>query len=290
MIDQHKPPLDFFVIGAIKAATTWLQAQLKQHPDISIPDIEPHFFTREHDRGWPWYRSLFPEQKVPGTLWGEKTADYLAKPEAAERISKAYPDAKLIVQLRNPIDRAYADYKMLFRRGTVKGPPEDYLRSLDNPQPRFLNDGLYAAHLRRWMELFPRDNLLIFAFDDVRNAPQQTLASVFEHLAVRPCHDPVAVTRRYNDSREELLPLAIRKTLAPLKPLARPFRNARVFQATRGLFATQIKYPPLTIDLRDRLAEFYAEDVAELEQMLGRDFSHWLYGVNEADRASAPVI
>ena len=124
-----KPQLDFIVIGAIKAATTWLQAQLKQHPDVFVPDIEPHFFTRDHDRGWGWYRSLFPDAKRDGELWGEKTADYLAKPEAARRIAQEYPDAKLIVQLRNPIDRAYSDYKMLYRRGTVTGPPERYLAS-----------------------------------------------------------------------------------------------------------------------------------------------------------------
>jgi len=281
-----KPPLDFFVIGAIKAATTWLQAQLKQHPDIAIPDIEPHFFTREYARGWEWYCSLYPARKPGGALWGEKTADYLAKPEAARRILQFYPEAKLIVQLRNPVDRAYADYKMLFRRGVVKGPPEEYLTSLKSAQPRFLNDGLYAAHLRRWMDLFPAEQILIFTFEDVRDAPRRTLEAVFQHLGIRFHHDPQSMTKKYNDSKEELLPLPIRKALAPLKPLARPYRDGKAFRVTRNLFARKMLYPPMTVDLRAQLSAFYSEDVGELGRMLGRDFSHWLKVEKNAERES----
>jgi hypothetical protein len=277
MAEDAMPPLDFIVIGAIKAATTWLQAQLQEHPDIAIPEIEPHYFTREHHRGAKWYRSLFPAEKAPGQLWGEKTADYIAKPEAAQRISEAYPQAKLILQLRNPIDRAYSDYKMLYRRGTVTGPPERYLTTLDCDQPRFLNDGLYASHLKRWLDLFPPENLLVFTFEDVCDTPQQTLASVLAHIGARWTDNPDAVHGRFNDSSEAMLPLGLRKVLAPLKPIARPYRDNALFQATRGLFAKKVSYPPLSDDLRRRLADFYVRDVRELERMLGRDLSHWLH-------------
>ncbi len=285
MIQPGMPPLDFFVIGAMKAATTWLQAQMSQHPDIFVPEIEPHYFTREHDRGIQWYRDLFPAHKAAGTLWGEKTADYLATPEAAQRISKTYPDAKLIVQLRNPVDRAYADYKMLFRRGTVKGLPQEYMTSLNSEQPRFLNNGLYAAHLRRWMELFPAENLLVFTFEDVRDYPSQTLARVFNHLGTQVHHDPEAVKRKYNDSSKELLPLPIRKMLAPLKPMVRPYRNSSLFRATRDLFAKQVAYPPLSDDMRNHLIEFYTSDLTELGELLDRDFLNWL----QSDREKSPV-
>ncbi len=285
MTQAGMPPLDFFVIGAMKAATTWLQAQMSQHPDIFVPEIEPHYFTREYERGTRWYRDLFPAQKADGTLWGEKTADYLATPEAAQRISKTYPDAKLIVQLRNPVDRAYADYKMLFRRGTVKGLPQEYMTSLDSEQPRFLNNGMYAAHLRRWLELFPAENLLVFTFEDVRDHPGETLARVFNHLGATVHHDPEAVKRKYNDSSKELLPLPIRKMLAPLKPMVRPYRNSSLFRATRDLFAKQVAYPPLTDDLRNHLIDFYSRDLAELGDLLDRDFSPWL----QSKREKSPV-
>ncbi|WP_435418765.1 sulfotransferase [Parerythrobacter aurantius] len=273
---MNKPELDFIVIGAIKAATTWLQAQLQHHPDIAIPEIEPHFFTREYDRGWKWYSSLFPATKKPGTLWGEKTADYLAKPEAAERISRIYPDAKLILQLRNPVDRAYSDYKMLYRRGTVTGPPEDYLKSLDNPFPRFLHDGLYAQHLRRWLELFPRENILVFTFEDVRTRPEQTLVAVYDHLGAQPLVESEIVARKFNNSSEQLLPLPLRKILTPFKPIARPFRNSAIFRRTHAQFAKEMVYPPLSGELRKSLAGFYSRDVEDLGKMLDRDLSTWI--------------
>ena len=284
-MNAHKPPLDFFVIGAMKAATTWVQAQLSQHPDIFVPEIEPHFFTRDHGRGWEWYRSLFPDEKAQGTLWGEKTADYFAQPEAAEHIAREYPDARLVLQLRNPIDRAYSDYKMLYRRGTVTGPPEDYLTSLDNPQPRFLDGGLYAAHLKRWLDLFPRDQMLAFTFEDVRTEPQETIAKVCNHIGADLHYDPDFAKRKQNDSSAQHLPLPLRKVLSPLKPLAKSYRDNAVFKATRGLFAKPIDYPPLSEAMRARLADFYLEDVAELGAMLDRDLSHWLDLAKRADAA-----
>lgn len=280
-----KPDLDFIVIGAIKAATTWVQAQLKLHPDVFVPDIEPHFFTRDHHKGWQWYRDLFPGEKPRGALWGEKTADYLAKPEAAEHILREYPSAKLIVQLRNPIDRAYSDYKMLYRRGTVKGQPEDYLTSLDNPQPRFLNDGLYAKHLIRWLDLFPAEQLLVFTFDDVKQQPRETLEKVCSHIGAAPHFDGEFAQKRQNDSGEALLPLPVRKALAPLKPLARPYRNNALFKQARSLFARELEYPALSQELREHLAEFYCEDVTQLGKMIDRDLSHWLGCEKQRDAA-----
>src|SRR3546814_10961579 len=99
---------------------------------------------------------LFFRGAAPGQLPGEKSADYLAHPDAARRIADLLPDIPLVVQLRNPVDRAYSDYRMLYRRGTVRGRPEDYLIRSTTPMPRFLDDGLYFEHLKRWLDYFPR--------------------------------------------------------------------------------------------------------------------------------------
>src|SRR3546814_11645017 len=79
-------------------------------------------------------------------MLGEKSADYLAHPDAPARLAAVLPRARLVVQLRNPVDRAYSDYKMLFRRGTVTKRPDHYLDVLPPDHPRFLEVGLYAMH------------------------------------------------------------------------------------------------------------------------------------------------
>ncbi|WP_372731531.1 sulfotransferase [Novosphingobium sp.] len=263
----------FIVIGAVKAATTWIQKQLQGHPAIFLPDVEPHYFSSEYERGPAYYDGLFrPAQ--PGAILGEKSADYLAHPFAAARIAQTYPDIKLLVQFRNPVDRAYSDYKMLYRRGTIRGAPEKFLTTPDCEQPRFLRDGLYAEHLARWFDLFPRENILPFLYDDVRDRPEETFRKVCQHIGVEP-RATVIATRRENDSSERFLPLPVRKVLSPLKSAVAPLRSQRWFQATRGMMARQIAYPPLSPALRTHLEQFYQDDLAKLETMLGWDLSHW---------------
>lgn len=265
---------DFLIIGAIKAATTWLTSQLQRSEAVFLPGPEPHYFSREFNRGWDWYQSLF-EHARPAQIVGEKTADYLANPYAAERVAALLPRARLIVQLRNPIDRAYSDYCMLFRRGAVTAQIENYLDPARAEVRRFLENGLYHAHLSRWLGLFPREQLAILLFEDVLAQPQATLLAVGQHIGLQERLLPQSTSERVNDSRAKLLPLPIRKFLAPAKGLAAPFRGARWFEAARATLARQVAYPPLTEDLRHRLEEFYRDDVTALSALLDRNLDHW---------------
>lgn len=274
MIQDRLP--HFVIIGAVKGATTWIHNQLKDNPAIYLPAPEPHFFSQDYDRGLDHYRRFF-DGAGADQLLGEKSADYLAHPQAAARLASILPDARLVVQLRNPIHRAYSDYKMLFRRGTVTQGPEAYLDGRPNDQPRFLEDGLYARHLRRWLEHFAPEQIKIILFEDVTSAPEQTVAQVSEHIGA-PCRYSTRIgAMPRNDSSERFLPLPVRAALAPLKGAARPLRGNGMFQRVRGLFARPILYPPLPDDLRSHMADYYARDVEELEKLIGRDLSRWKY-------------
>ena len=281
MIQTASPSVEptFIVIGAVKAATTWIQKQLQGHPDLFMPDVEPHYFSSEYERGPGYYDDLFSSAH-DGSVLGEKSADYLAHPLAAERIAQTYPNIKLLVQLRNPVDRAYSDYKMLYRRGTVRGAPEQYLTSPECSQPRFLLDGLYAEHLARWLDLFPRENILAFFYEDVRDRPEETLHRVCRHIGV--ASQGIATgERRENDSSERFLPLPLRKALAPLKSTIAPLRGQRWFEATRDVMARHIRYPALSNDLREHLEQFYSEDLENLESMFGWNLSHWQKSIKQ---------
>ncbi|MEW9857042.1 sulfotransferase family protein [Novosphingobium sp. M1R2S20] len=264
----------FIIIGAVKGATTWLHHQLQHHPRVYLPAPEPHFFSQHHEQGLDFYRGFF-SGAAPGKMLGEKSADYLAHPLAAKRIAETLPDVRLVVQLRNPVDRAYSDYKMLFRRGTVTRGPEAYLHPNNREQPRFIEDGLYAAHLKRWLKFFPREQLLVLLFEDVKRDPIGTVSRVCDHLGL-PVHysEEIGDTPR-NDSSEQFLPLRVRTALAPLKEAVRPLRGNAMFEGMRRVLAREIRYPPLSPSLRSRLTDFYADDVAELENLIGRDLSTW---------------
>ena len=221
---------------------------------------------------WP----LIPESD--GSLYAYAT--YLLgiearSPDAPARLAAALPEARLVVQLRNPVDRAYSDYKMLFRRGTVTKGPDHYLDGRPNDQPRFLEDGLYAQHLRRWLAHFDAEQIKILLFEDVKAAPEASVAIVSDHIGAPRHYSTQVGSDPRNDSSERFLPLPVRTALAPLKEAVRPLRGKAMFERVRGVFARQIAYPPLPAALRQRMVDYYARDIADLEELIGRDLSHW---------------
>jgi len=271
MTQRHLP--QFLIIGAVKAATTWVADQLRARDDVFLPGPEPHYFSRAYDRGEAWYASLFAEAGRD-RLIGEKSADYLADGKAPARAAALLPDAMLIAQLRNPVDRAYSDYCMHFRRGYVGGDVERYLDARSET-PRFLQSGLYARHIARWRDHFPAHRLKILLYDDIRAEPGRVLADICRTLHLPPAIDDEQIRRRSNDSAAPLVPRALRRLPQSVKNLVEPLRGNPAFEATRRLIARPIEYPPLTADLRARLHDFYAEDVARLERLLDRDLSAW---------------
>jgi hypothetical protein len=272
----------FLVIGAVKAATTWISRNLRQSPAVFMPASEPHYFNVEYDRGLDWYLDFF-EGAESSQLIGEKTADYLPFAEAARRASELVPHAALIMSLRNPVERAYSDYCMLFRRGSVSARIEDYLDPARAEFRRFIDYGLYHRQISTWLDHFPREHMLILTMEDVTGAPDESLRAIANLIGLKEELVPAAQSKRINDSRELFLPLELRKLLAPLKAAARPLRGKPTFEAIRGTLARPIDYPAMPGELRLRLAEYYREDVERLEKLLDRDLGHWL----EAEESAA---
>jgi len=279
---MESPPLpQLIVIGAAKAATTWIAHQLRTRPDVCMPGPEPHYFSREFHRGEEWYRSLFADAR-PGQLVAEKSADYLAHPEAAVRIAALLPSVRLIAQLRNPVERAYSDYCMLFRRGQVDGDIDRHLDGRRATERRFLEDGLYGRHLRRFLDHFPAAQMKVILHDEIKRDPAAVAADVFDMLALPPQTDSARIEARVNDGASALVPLALRRLLTPVKRLAAPLRGNRLFEGARSLIARPVRYPPLSDDTRRRLADFYRDDIEQLARTLGRDLGAWTSPVQTA--------
>ncbi len=266
---------NFMVIGAVKAATTWIGHQLRHHPSLWLPTAEPHFFSAEYHRGIDWYRSLFADAPAASII-GEKSADYLAHPDAAERIGKTLPDIPLVIQLRDPVERAYSDYCMLYRRGQVGGDPRRYLDHRLAAGGRFLEGGRYAHHITRLFEHVAPERVKIILYDDIRTDPEAVIVQVCNHIGVETHIAKDAVSDRRNDSTVPMLPLAVRRALRPMRPLLDPMRSNPWFSRLRASLAHPVHYPPLTQDLRVALHDYYRDDIHQLERIIDRDMSNWL--------------
>ncbi len=266
--------IDFIIIGAAKSATTWLQTQLQADPAVYMPDPELHYFSREYSRGRDWYLSQFSEEGRGKTV-GEKSNSYLYVPEAAVRLHRDMPQVKLIAQLRNPVERAYSSYCMLFRRGEVGANIESYLDPSLSENIQLLGSGNFASHLQPYIDLFGRERLLILFFDGVLEAPEAQMSRVRAHLGLPP--HPLAPEGRekVKDKTAPLVPAGLRKRLAWMKPIVRPLRGTPMFDAARGLIARKTEYPQLTAEIRTRLNNYYGPSIEALEQISGQSLDHW---------------
>jgi hypothetical protein len=251
---------DFLVIGSTKCGTTSLHGWLTDDPMVVETEKEIHYFNMNYYRQADWYRAHFPlatdrdrfaaEHGRP-FLAGEGTASYLAHYWTPKRAAELVPDAKLIVSLRNPVDRAYSQYHYFRRRGSealatfeeaIDAEPErlkgEEAREIADPQYHstrlyrsgYQRTGRYAEHVERWLEVFPREQILFLSFErEVAGAPQQALDRVHEFLGLPP--------------RQADLPIL-----------------------------NSGSYSDMSSDTRQRLDEYFAPHNARLYEMTGIDF------------------
>lgn len=252
-------PVDFLIFGAAKCATTWLQKSLMQTPAIHMPGPELHFFSRYYANGLDWYRDQFGDCDG-ADLIGEKSNSYLTEPLAAQRIREHFPETRLILQMRDPVQRAYSDYCMLFRRGEVSGRIEDYLDPAVAADQRFLSDGRYGHHLKRFYDLFPEDQILLLAYEDVRVNPHGNLKKVAGHIGYDGQLEP-PVQQKVKDKNTPMVPLSLRRVLKPVRAVLDPVRHTWPVRSIRNAVARKVTYPALSPELEAKMTEFYAAEV-----------------------------
>lgn len=276
MAHLRKP--DFIIIGTTKGATSWTVSNLSIQKQVAIPTAPHaglHYFSRFYDEGTDWYLNHFADIDEDIELVGEKSASYLPHPEVPERIHALLPDARLICQLRDPVDRAYSDYCMHFRRGEANADIETYLDPVKSPIPRLVGDGLYYKHISAYLKKFRPEQLLVTLYEEVEDNPEKVLRDLTAFLGIEDPVIPENLNQRVKSRDVAMLPLAMRKYLAPFKGMVAPYRKTAAFKSVRALFAKPNRYPPMTDALRARLNEFFRPDIEALSQHLGRDLHEW---------------
>src|SRR3989440_6403373 len=238
--------LDFIVPGAQKSGTTALHYFLKKHPQIALPDRqEMHFFDDEEifsqqPADYELLHRQFPRRLRSTSCAGEVTPSYLYWKPAMERIEAYNPRIKLVILLRNPIDRAFAHWNMhrfknrepLDFLDALKEEPRRIAQPLSIESRRFayVDRGFYSAQLERVFKLFRLEQVKIIKFENFRDRKQETLESIFDFLGVK----------RLRVKRD---------------------KDRNVVPYERGMAAEERKY----------LREVFAAEIRKLERMLGWD-------------------
>lgn len=294
---------DFVVIGAQKAASTLLQASLRQHPQVWLPPRgeDPYFRDPVYD---PARFDRFTAQYAPRTerRVGIKCPDYLGRPEVPARLRRDLFVPDLIVCLRDPVQRALSAYFWWLRWGMIplEAPEQGLRKILDGVHDAeahvvapILEWGRYGEHVGRYLEHFPREKLLVLLDDDLRRDATTTIRTTYEFLGVDPGAAPASVATRDNAGvyampRLRFLNLRSRYMLQwdehrtfsaihkPANPASRLYCNA---VATVDRYLLSRVYgnakPTLSAELTGRLHDYYRDDLHRLEDLIGRDLSAW---------------
>ncbi len=288
-------PLDFIVIGTMKAGTTSLFHYLRHHPELFLPpDKELPYFLRPewYERGWPPFARRYFSEAGPGQILGTVTPQYMEEPAMPERIHGQMPGVRLIALLRNPIDRVDSYYRMQVRRGRETRSIEQVVEELALPasaararemlfgaeftSATYLVRSEYARILESYAKVFGRDRLLVCFSEDLKRAPQEVVAEVFEFVGADRDFEPPNLSRRYHVGGSErfpgLIPFAAR--LPPARWLWRMlperFRRDFLFRFRTDFNVKTTRATALTDDLRARLRGFFAADVDRLAAIIGK--------------------
>ena len=299
--------VDFIGIGAEKAATYWFADCLKEHPEVSFArrkelaffsDVDQHLLKvpcRQYERGLAWYEKQFPPCQ-PGQIRGEYTPTYMYSREAARRIFRHFPKAKLIVCLRDPVKRAFSQYIHDRRIGLIRNISfEQALSRYDS----YVEKGLYYKHLSYYYELFPHENILVFLVDDITSDRRAVLRRLYGSLGLRQVDFiPPSIDAQPNAASEARFAwlnyllihgeyLLHRRGLFPILYLLQDigFRRAAFLFSYTANSKPLTVYPKMLPETEQRLRRVFAPDTAQLQGLIGRDLRAWL----EPEQPRAPV-
>jgi hypothetical protein len=240
--------LDFILAGAQKSGTTALHYFLATHPKITMGDQqEMHFFDDDAMFAGPVDYEEFHKHYptlAPSTIAGDCTPSYIYYEPAAERIWQYNPKIKLLVLLRNPVERAFAHWNMQRFKGRE---PLDFFDAVREEKTRiagappaearrfaYVNRGFYARQLERLFKFFPREQVKVVKFEEFKNEQRETLVSIFSFLGLKPA-------RSVPNKDRNVVPYE------------------RVMNWEERIF----------------LYNLFADDIAKLEQMLAWDCAGW---------------
>lgn len=185
-------------LGGQKCASSWLFECLADHPGFFGKSKDLHFFSRELNwsKGLDWYRSHFEGCIEP--FFGEFSTSYLYSEVAISRISKHFPDAKVLVCLRNPYERTYSHYKNKIMRGDVLK-DTSFLTALSQHSD-LLSHSLYFTHLSNIYKYFPLTNIHLIIFDDIKTKPHTVIRDLYEFVGLSDIHIPKGLNKVVNQS------------------------------------------------------------------------------------------
>lgn len=284
--------VDFIGIGAQKCGTTWLAKMLKEHPQVYwkggkefnfFNDRFP-FYTKtnynNYSKGIKWYLEELGSKK--GKIVGEFSTNYMWDPLVAKRIKENFPKTKIIAVLRDPVERAYSQY--LFA-GQLFYIAKDFDSALKK-YPEFIERGMYYKQLKPYFDLFPKKNIKVIIYEDLKDKPIETIREVEKFLGIKDF-----IPKDYKEKSNVSVEVR-HNSINKIVTIGHKVKNTKFGKFLWNFNATNIlsdkisslilKYnskpktkPKISNSVRKKLQKTFESDTKKLEKLISKDLSHW---------------
>lgn len=284
---------DFIIVGAPKAGTTSLYHYLSEHPQVFMSDPkEVNFFSRDEieaqglyydsfrAKNRSEYENLFAKVTDEKAV-GEGSVSYLFYPQTPAKIKGTIPDVKIIILLRDPVERGFSHYLMDYRMGLVDLPFEQIIhktvkhKNLDLYYQQYVELGFYYEQVKRYLDLFGKEQVKIYLQEDLRSNTEGVILDLYDFLGIDKSFMP-NVEREHNAfsmPKNRLIHKlyasnAMRSMVSALFPDA--FK-----ETVKNLFFERKQKPKLDAKTKEYLKGLYKNDVQKLERLIGRNLPFW---------------
>ena len=274
-----------FIVGAPKAGTTSLHHYLNQHTDVSMSSVkEPNFFSSKEVESLFYnskciddsndYHKLFSKEQRQ--IRGEASVSYLFYENVPKRIYDYNSEAKIIIMLREPIERAFSHYLMDCRLGFCSEKLEDIIA---NPQSypqyfqQYLELGNYYSQIKRYQDIFGKEQLLVIFYEDFKTNTETVMNRVFSFLEIEQQEIDLSIKNPFLSTSNTLISKLykfniIRKGVKIIMP-------ERLLSLIRSKYFSAKSKPMLSKAIEQQLKVFYKSDVFQLEKLLNTDLAKW---------------
>ena len=283
--------VDFFIVGAPKAGTTSLYHYLSEHPETDMSILkEPNYFSEKSIKDNDLYYKSYPIKKLSryhslfknnNLIKGEASVSYLYYKDVAKSIKAYNSSARIIIMLRDPIERAFSHYLMDFRLGLINDTFENIIfqkSNLSNSKTYFqqyVKLGEYTNQIKRYFNEFPSEQILVVDYDDFKNKTSDIVKKVYKFLKIDINFSP-ELNNKHNARfivNNRLLKflfskIIIRKAMNLIFPkFIKSFIKNQFFNN---------KPPILLSSSRLYLRQYFKKDVENLSNFLQKDYSKWI--------------
>ena len=285
--------VDFFIVGAPKAGTTSLYHYLNEHSDIEMcSQKEPDFFSdsylhtqmlyygKNRIDSIEKYHALFQQENI--MMRGDASVSYLFYEEVPQKIIKYNPNAKIVIMLRNPIDRAFSHYLMDYRLGLVSEQFETIIlkkskhKYADLFYQQYIQVSEYARQIKNYLNIFSKDNICIIDYEDFKKNTSDVVNRVYVFLGVDNSFQP-RLTNKYNTySMPKNLIIRYIYSFVFLRKIITRILPKNLGAIIRQLLFNNENKPKLSSETKNILKKHFENDVQTLSILLNKDFKKWI--------------